>query len=482
MNYRSIFAQLGWLAGILGSAMLLPLVLGGIYGDSKAMMVFGGLAGALLLICVFLRLKLGEKSQNPLGRKEAVLVVVGGWLLAGVISAVPFYALGAVDRVSAALFEAVSGLTTTGATVIDQVEALGRPIQLWRFLLHWLGGIGIVVLFVAIFPSIGVGGRLLVRQDALAQVGDGPKPKLRQSVLTLWWVYASLTLCCVVMLKLTGFSWFDALCHGFSTLSTGGFSTRNGGISDFHNPAAEWVLCVFMFLAGVNFALLARLPTGKLRRGFGRSEFLVYVLLCGGVIFMIFGALVRPGQELMETLRESVFQTMTIISTTGYATADYNRYPEALRWLFLFLIIVGGSTGSTAGGIKIGRMLALLKMLGRELQVAVRPREVVPVKIGSRPLPEEALNSIMVFVGSFFLVFFLGTMVMVLSGYDILSASSAVLGCLSNLGPGLGDLGPMDSYGKVPSFAQGVLCLVMVAGRLEIVVLLAPLARRFWLR
>ncbi len=481
MNLRAVAWYSSSLLLLVAAMMMAPAILAAAEGQARSMQAYLGSAMLTTLTAVILR-RLGRAKPSVLHRKDALGVVSFVWLLLGVFGALPFLLEGSIPNVAGAVFEAVSGFTTTGATVVADVDGLSRATNLWRCEMHWVGGMGIVVLFVAVFPQLGVGAKHLFKAEVAGPITEGLRPRIKQTALSLWWIYAAMTLVATGCLILAGMSTYDAVCHAFSTLGTGGFSTRSASIGAYHSPAIDWIIIVFMLLSGLNFALYYGVLRGEVRGLFNNYEVRFYVLVNVLVVAVIFvGILPRHGDALV-ALRHSAFQTLAVTTTTGFMTEDYETYPQLARFLLFACMFMGGCAGSTAGGLKASRIYALLRLATRELRLVMQPQEVVAVRLGRTAIPPGIERTILVYGAAYFLLFFAASTVMVGLGLDIMSAMSAVVSCLSSVGPGFEQVGPMQNYGFVPAGGKLLLAFCMIAGRLEIFALFAVFSPECWRR
>ena len=416
-----------------------------------------------------------------ISRKEAFGIVAIGWVGSGFLSGLPFYFDNSIPELTASTFEAISGLTTTGATVINYIEGLSRDTHLWRVLLHWIGGMGIVVLFVAIFPQMGLGGKHLFKTEVAGPITEGLKPRIKQTALRLWWVYMFFTASCTALLYVSGMEMFDAVCHAFSTLSTGGFSTKAASVGAFENPLAEWIIIFFMMAGGINFGLYYGLLRGKFQKLFTSVEVQFFVLLNFVVAMVIFLTTTNYSIETWaEDLRDAFFQTVAVTTTTGLMTADFDTYPLLGKYLLFICMFIGGCAGSTAGGLKVSRVLIVIKRCVQELRLTLHPQEVVSTKLGKQTISRRVLSSVFIFFCTYFLLYIFGVYIMTMFGMDGESAASSVVASLSSVGPGFGAVGPTQSYNFIHPIGKLVLCFYMIAGRLEIFVLLTLFTPSFW--
>lgn len=464
----------------LAATMVIPAVLawadaGAGLGPLLASMAVTAAAGGLL------------RWRNPapstdLSRREGILLVCLVWFAAAAFGGLPFYFsphfLGFTD----AFFEAASGFTTTGATVLPEVEVLDRGLQLWRIQTHWIGGMGIVLLGIAILPLLGVGGMHLYRAEFSGAKSEKLKPRIAETAIALWKIYFALTLAEYLALRLLGVEPYEALCHAFSTLGTGGFSTRTASVAGFQHAGVEYVIIAFMFLAGINFARQYQLWVERKPSAFFRdSEVRLYTLVIVAAALVVLVSLLRQGGHSFEgALRSALFQVTSIVTTTGFVTADYEKWNPLPQILLLALMYVGGCTGSSAGGIKVARVILLLKVVAREFKVMVERRGVFAVRVGGQAVPDASIRSLLNLVYLALLVNFTCCVLLAAMGVDILTSIAAVAASMFNIGPGLGSVGPAENYAHLPALAKWVLSLCMIAGRLEFYTLLVVFTPAFW--
>jgi trk system potassium uptake protein TrkH len=423
-------------------------------------------------------------SGTTLTRREAILAVVLIWALAAFFGGVPFALAAGMSPVDA-YFEAMSGLTTTGATVITDIEArLSMPLLLWRSLIQWLGGMGIVVLFVAVFPSVGAGGKHMFKGEVPGATAEGLKPRIAETSFTLWKLYAALTVLEILLLVAFGMSPFESVCHALTTMSTGGFSTRDASIAGFASPGVEYVVSVFMLLGSLNFALYYGLLRHRSVRLFLRSTelrvFLVIVLLA--TLATSIGILHLHAGDLETAFRRALFQVGTFVSSTGYITDDYMSYPPAILGLMIFLQLMGGCSGSTAGGVKVERLVLLAKQSWSEFRRSFRPSIVHVVRMGRSAVPADVLSEVAVFFAVFIGVLIFGALfVSAIEGAALPTAFGAVLTCLANSGPAA-FYSPADHFAGYSDLAKLFFTLVMLLGRLELFTIFALFVPDFWRR
>jgi trk system potassium uptake protein TrkH len=421
-------------------------------------------------------------SRDPnLDAREGVTAVAGGWLATGLLGGLPYRLGGMFDSFTDAAFESFSGFSTTGSSVLADIEAAPASLLLWRGMTHWLGGMGIIVLSLAILPHLGVGGLQLFRAEVPGPNSDRLTPRLKDTAIILWQVYLFLTIAMFLLLLLGEMDFVEAATHSFATLATGGFSTRNASLAAF-SPYSQWVCVVFMFMAGVNFTIHFNLLRGKFRLSLADEEFRLYACIGGAAALIISFQLLADGMNLEPALRTASFQAVSIMTTTGFVTADYEIWPPLAQTILLILMLIGGSAGSTAGGIKCLRVLVLGKVLHREVFRLAHPNSVRPTKLNQVELPKNVIDGCVGFVALFFLVWAASALALAAIGLDLATSLSASLTCLANVGPGFGGVGPAENFQWLPDPAKWILSLDMLLGRLELFTLLVLCSRTFWRR
>lgn len=418
--------------------------------------------------------------REELRPREGFAIVTLGWALVPVFGSLPFLLSGAIPSVTDAYFESVSGFTTTGASIIADVESLSKELLFWRALTQWLGGMGIIVLSLAILPLLGVGGMQLFKAEFAGPTKDKLTPRIAETARLLWTVYAFLTAVETGLLYWGGMSAFDALCHSFATISSGGFSTKNAGMAAFDSGFIQGVVTFFMFAAATNFPLHYAALRGRIRY-FQDDEFRFYFFNFA-VASLILALLLAPEFGFWEGLRHAAFNVVSVMSSTGFATADFARWAPLAQFVLLLLMFPGGCAGSTGGGMKNVRVLLLLKTAGNELKRQVHPQAVIPVRFKGRMVEEDILFNVAGFIILYLVTLATGTMMVAAAGLDLVTALSAVTSALSNIGPGLGAVGPMETYAGLPDVVKWVLGACMVIGRLEIFTVFVLFSRSFWKR
>jgi trk system potassium uptake protein TrkH len=422
-----------------------------------------------------------ERFEDYISPREGMAIVAIGWSCIGLFGALPFYFCDSFASFTDAFFESVSGFTTTGSTILTNIEGAPDSILFWRSLIQWLGGMGIIVLSLAVLPFLGVGGMQLYKAEVPSPVPDKLKPRLRETAMLLWKVYVLISIVQVILLKVGGMSFFDAVCHTFTTMPTGGFSPKNLSIAAYDSLYMDIVIIVFMILAGINFSLHYQLLKGNSLAFWQDVEcrfFLgMVVILSLAVSFDIFGSIYH---SFGSALRYGTFQVVSIVTTTGYATADYELWPGCSQMILLLCMFIGASAGSTGGGMKCIRVILCLKYCYRELFAMIHPRAVSQIKIAGKSVPDEVMKSIIGFLLIYMVVFAICSVILAGMGVDFVTALSAVGSCIGNVGPGFGLVGPSENFAMIPVAGKWLLIWCMLLGRLEIYTVIIFLVPEFW--
>jgi trk system potassium uptake protein TrkH len=481
MRYSLVVHLCGVLVRLFGVVFAAPLAVALGYGEYRDGAGFA-VAGAVTLGLGQWMRRAGGHSADDLveriRRVEGLAVVAAVWLLIAHLSAIPYVwaGLGPID----ALFESMSGLTTTGATVMRDFSVFGHGIFFWRSLTQWLGGMGVIALFVAILPRLSIGGRELFFAEAPGPSEDKVSPQIRRTAALLWRLYAGLTAVQVLALWLAGLSWFDAVCHAMTTLAAGGFSPHPLSVGGYANPAVEWIIIVFMFVAGANFALqyraLARRDARVLVADDELRAYTGIVVVASGLLVVALG--VAGGVE--PAVRTALFQVLSILTTTGYASVDFQLWSEQAKMVLLVLMFIGGCAGSASGGPKVVRHLVLARYTLQALRRTLHPRAVLPVKLGGRVVSDEMVQAVVVFFLFYLLMFSICSGIVVAFGADIVTGLTATIACLGNIGPGFNQVGPMASFADLHPVSRVTLTLAMWIGRLEVLTVLVVLRPEAW--
>lgn len=482
MDIKSVLNMVGTLAILLGLLMFIPMSISvcSHQGDAWSFLVSAAIAVGLGVL-----IKRSSPTSKEPRIKESFAIVTLGWVIAAAIGALPFVFYGTCPTYSDAFFETMSGLTTTGATVIGNIDVQPNGILFWRSFLHWLGGMGIIVLFIAVLPSVGVGGSRLFRAEVPGPLPERIVPRIKETAKTLWLIYVGFTVVETVLLCLGGMGFFDSVNHAFATMATGGFSTKAASVGAWTSPGIHWIIAVFMLLAGVNFTLYFRALSGRsLRVFFHDAEFKFYVsLIITATVLVTLNLFVSGNfRSLAEAFRHSAFQVVSIITTTGFTTVDFDMWPSFSKAILMTLMFIGGCAGSTAGAIKVGRILVLLKHGYKEIFQFIYPRAVTLPKINGSPVPHGMQNTICAFFFLYIFTFIGAAIIMTGFGLDLVSACSAVAATLGNVGPGLVVVGPTLTYQPIPALGKWVLSACMLLGRLELFTVLVLFIPDFWRR
>jgi trk system potassium uptake protein TrkH len=468
------------LSMVLGVSMLAPMAVGFIYHEEAAKAFLIGAIFSMALGAMLYWLFRG-KEPRELNHRDGLAIVGLAWAAAGILGGVPFFLSGDFASYTDCVFESISGFTTTGASILSNVEAASKATLFWRSLTHWLGGMGFVVLSIAILPFVGVGGMQLYRAEVPSPTPDKLRPRINDTASLLWKVYAGMTLLQMILLMFGGMNWFDAICHAMATLATGGFSTKNASVAAYTSPYIQWVITIFMVLAGINFTLHFYAVRRKFVDIWRDEEWRFYMALVMLATSGITLTLVMASDRgFWEALRLAAFQTATILTTTGFATEDFSLWPPFALAILVGLMFVGGSAGSTGGGPKCMRIMLVVKRSYLELNRLIHPRMMATVTMGGRVVDRSVVGSIWAFLGLYLICFLLTGVVLAAMGIDITTSFFASIACLGNIGPGLGEVGPAGNYAALPLAAKWVLSLAMLVGRLEIYTVLVLFLPEFW--
>jgi trk system potassium uptake protein TrkH len=478
MNARLVFNLLGKALSIEGILMLPSVLVALVYGggDWDGLLITAAVTGLMGLLLSFM---VKPRNEN-LRAREGLAVVALIWLTMSLFGALPFYIERAIPRYADCFFECVSGFTTTGSTILTDVEALPKGLLFWRSFTHWVGGMGVLVLSLALLPHVGAGAHHLLKAESTGPSPGKLMPRIGKSSRTLYQLYLGMSLLLFLILMACGMDWYDALIHLFGTAGTGGFSNYSLSVGHFKSPVIDFVIGTFMLLFGINFSLYFLLFRGKFRQALRSEELWVYLGIVGISVLLISLA-IHPGLgNWWEALRQGYFQVTSIISTTGYATTDFDLWPQFARGLLALLMLLGSCAGSTAGGLKIVRVTVLGKSMAREIKRSIRPRSVATVKMDGHALEEETVGQIQMFFFVYLLVMILAALVVSLDGFSLETNLTAALTAVSNVGPGLGSIGPAGNFSGFSDLSTVVLSLCMLIGRLEIYPILILLAPSSW--
>ena len=482
MRWRYISGIVSIFLRVLALIMVTPLLVSLVFRDGSHVsfmwsIMITALAGMLLKL---LSRHMGEDARF-INQKEGMAVVALSWTAIGVFGALPFYFSPDFASVTDAVFESISGFTTTGSSIMTDIEAAAPSLLFWRSLIQWLGGMGIIVLSLAILPFLGVGGIQLYKAEVPSPVPDKLAPRLSDSAKILWMVYAGLTVLLGILLTIGGMPVFESVCHALTTLPTGGFSPKNASIAHYDSAYIHYVIVVFMILAGINFSLHFQMLRGKPLAFFKDTECKVFLGLA--LVFTLAITLDIHGRvydSFAAALQFASFQAVSILTTTGYATADYERFPGLSQVILFACMFMGASAGSTGGGMKIARLIVCVKFACRELFRLIHPRSIRHVKLNGRVVSEDVLRSIMGFLALYILLFVAASGLLAAMGLDLVTALGASASCLGNIGPGFGTVGPAENFAHLPAAAKWVLAWCMLLGRLEIYTVIILVVPEFW--
>ncbi|BAE83543.1 hypothetical protein DSY1754 [Desulfitobacterium hafniense Y51] len=480
MNLPVILGLLGKLLVIYAGAMCIPLTLAVVLGEWS---VYSFLLSIIIIgIPGFFLMRRFKLTEMKFGVREAFAAVTGAWLLASFTGALPYWFADVVPTYIDALFETVSGLTTTGASVISDVEALPQSILLWRSLTHWVGGLGIIVLFIVLLPKTGMGSVLLFNAEVPGPTNDRVMPRIRDTAAALWKIYLIFTAICAVLLWMAGMSFLDALNHAFATIATGGFSTKNTSIMYYNSLTIEMIVAFFMIFSGANFVIYLTVWRKKTMKAFRNTELMVYLLIIIAATLLIAGSLwSNAGNSPGYAFRHALFQVASIMTTTGYASVDFDQWPSMTKIILFLLMFIGGSAGSTSGGMKVSRIILLVKATWAELKRGIHPRVVSSIKLDDKVIDTENLSRVGIFF-FLYIVTFTGASIIVAAstGLSPFEAMSAVAATLGNVGPGFGTVGPTTTFAGISLLGKIVLTVCMLLGRLEFFTLLIIFRPEFW--
>jgi len=480
LNFKLIFKIIGFLLILEAGFMALSLIPSYLYkgGDFKPILISTLIT---LFTGIIFWISFRNRVQANLGKKDGYIIVSMAWVIFSLFGALPYFLSQSVDNYTDAFFETMSGVTTTGATIMTSIETLPHGILFWRSITQWIGGMGIIVLSLAVLPMLGIGGLSLFIAEVPGPTKEKIHPRIKETAKRLWGIYLILTLLLTFLLKYVGMNFFDAICHSFTTMATGGFSTKDASIAGF-SPLIQYIIVIFMILAGANFTLHYFALHGKFKKIFENEEFKFYIIFISvATLFVFLTLLIFKHFTLEKSFRGALFQVVSIITTTGFITEDYLLWPGS-TWFFIFLLFfTGGCAGSTAGGFKMIRQVFILKNSYLELKRLVHPNAVIPVRYNGKPVPQDIIFNVLAFFLFYMLIFAFSSFL--LSLYPIIDFETAVgsaASCLGNVGPSLGKTGPASNYYFIPTLGKWFLSFLMLLGRLELFTVLILLSPAFW--
>ncbi len=479
MNKKIVFKMIGRILQIEGVLMLIPSAVGLIYGEDSALWLF---LSALISFAVGTVPAVAfRRCDKTVFAREGFAIVALSWVLMSAVGALPFFLSGEIPNYVSAFFETVSGFTTTGASILTDVTAMSKGMLFWRSFTHWVGGMGILVFIMAVFPSESGRNVHIMRAEMPGPIVGKIVPKVRDTAKYLYIIYLVMSVAEVIMLLLGGMSFYDSLVHTFGTAGTGGFGIRPDSIGGY-SPYCQWVIAVFMLLFGVNFNIYFLILIGRVRSAFKSGELWCYLAIVATSVALIVMNISSMYQSLADTLRHSFFQVSSIITTSGFSTVDFNNWPQFSKMILIMLMFIGGCAGSTAGGLKVSRIILMFKTVKRDLRRLVHPRSVNTVRFEGKPLDNETVSSLGGYLIVYMIVFFLMLLLLSLEGFDFLTNFTATATCFNNVGPGFGLVGPMSSFSCYSEPSQILLSVAMLFGRLEIFPLLLALSPSTWMR
>ena len=487
MNIKTILNILAAMLAIIGLSMLLPMLVGFIYSEVNLSAYLYSMAGCL---SVSIPVWFFTRRSRKLTIKDGFALVTFAWIVVAIAGSLPFYLTGAIPNYTDAWFESMSGVTTTGATIIGNVntlpnlengiESLPKGILFWRSFLQWIGGMGIIVFTIAILPLLGVGGVQLFKAEVPGPVADKIKPRVKETAKILWMVYVGFTVLQMTLLRLAGMPMFDAICHAFTTMPTGGFSTQNASIAAYNSPLIQYIIIFFMFVAGINFTLHFRAITGSFKSLFKDYELKVYIAIIIIATSLIFLSLSASNLDWShDSFMISLFQTVSIITTTGFGTSDYELWPYFCQLALFILMFFGAMGGSTSGGMKLTRIILLIKYAGTETKRMLHSRAIIPLRIGERSISDDIVRNTLGFFLIYLFIFVLTALVLTTFDLDLISAFGAAASAVGNVGPAFGEFGPTDNYALLNPIGKWMLSFCMMLGRLEIFTILVLFTRSF---
>ena len=488
MRFKPLFNIIGALLTILGLSMIIPISVSFLYNEYD---LTGFLYSSVSCILAGIPMWYLTRYKRSLTNRDGFAIVTFSWVLTAIVGALPFYLSGAIPNFTDAFFESMSGVTTTGASILGNsltmphlnngIESLPMGILFWRSFLQWIGGMGIIVFYIAILPLLGVGGVQLFKAEAPGPVSDKITPRVKETAKYLWIIYLSMTFLQIIALRIAGMQTFDSICHAFTTMPTGGFSTKNASIAHFDSALIHYIIIFFMFIAGINFSLHFRLISGDFKAYFKDAEFRVYLFITAVITIIIFISLSFQNNVFsFNGIRESLFGTVAILTGTGYVLGDYELWPIFIQMILLTMMFVGGMGGSTTGGMKVIRVLLLVKYAVLETRRMLHSRALIPVKIGKQTINEDVVRNTLGFFLFFMSAFIVSTIFLSTMGLDLETSIGAAASAMGNIGPALGDFGPTDNYALLPAPGKWLLSFCMLLGRLEIFTVMVLFSRTYW--
>ncbi len=478
MRYKIVIRVLGFITMFLGASMLFALPFSLYYGggDTFSISVSSGITMLVGALAFFL-----FRTKQEVRPKEGFMIVALGWIVFSAFGSLPYIIGNYIPSFTDAFFETMSGFTTTGATILTDIEVLPEGILLWRSFTHWVGGMGIIVLGIAILPLLGVGGMQLFKAEVPGPIADKLTPRVTETAKILWGVYVLLSVIETILLMLAGMNLHEALCHTFGTMATGGYSTLNKSVGGFNSAYIDYIIIIFMIIAGMNFSLHYRILKGNIKEVFVNRELQFYfAIIAFATLGIGIDTYINNYSSILETLRYTLFQVVSIITTTGFGTADYEQWSISSQLILFLIMFVGGMAGSTGGGMKVMRIYLLFKFVYAEIVRLVHPQAIVPIRMGNISVSRDVMMNILGFFVLYMLIAAFSSLFLTFQGLDIVTAIGAVAATLNNIGPGLELVGPTDNYAFLSGEVKWVLSGLMLLGRLEVYTVVILLAPSFW--
>ena len=480
-NIKIILSFTGLLLILNGIFMFLCLPFSAYYGegDFKPILI-SGLINAISGFTLWLLFR--NTSNKDIKKRDGYLIVTMGWIIVSLFGSLPYVLSGAIPEYTNALFESISGYTTTGATILDDIESMPKGILFWRSFTQWIGGMGIIVLTVAILPILGIGGMQLFVAEAPGISPDKLHPRINATARRMWSIYIGLTVVVMFLLYFGGMNLYDAINHSLTTMASGGFSTRQESIGYYNSPFIQYTIVIFMLITATNFTLIYLGLHGKVKKVFKNEEFRFYLSLIVFFTIVVYIGILRSGAHVELAFREALFNVVAIITTTGYATADYTEWSVSITLIFLLFMFFGGCAGSTAGGVKLVRHIILFKNSYLELKRLVHPSAVIPVRFNDKAVSPQIVYNVLAFIIIYLMIFVTGSVIIAFLGSDFITAIGAVAATLGNVGPGIGAVGPDNTFADLSTGSKWVLSFLMIVGRLELFTVLILFTPFFWTR
>lgn len=480
MNYKMIFKIIGNVLKYELLLLIIPLIISLNYGqgDSKAFLITILIMAPIAFLLCNLKIRKSEMYA-----KEGFLTVGLSWIVISAVGSLPFIISGSIPSFVDAFFETASGFTTTGASILTEIESLPKGILFWRSFTHWIGGMGFLIFILALIPTLGSSSIHLLKAESPGPTPGKIVPKIKQTAKILYIIYFFLTLIQTLLLKLAGLSLYDSTLHALGTAGTGGFSNMNSSVAAFNNPTVEWIITIFMLLFGINFALYFQVIKGNIKSFFKSEELKYYFLMIFiSIVFITINIIGINGGNISDSIRQSSFQVASIVTTTGYATTDFNLWPSLSKLILIILMFTGAMAGSTGGGIKTIRIVIVLKAIKREINKILHPKRIKSVKIDGKVVEEETISGVFLFICAYIVIALIAMIIVSIDGFDIVTTTTSVIATLSNIGPGLEMVGPTGNFSAFSPLSKIVLSFCMLAGRLEIYPMLIMFSPSIWKR